>query len=162
MRASLAKVVVAVVAAVVGSAIAYVLDPDRGRARRARLADQMRATLRRDARLLERRAHYERGRVEGLVHKTTNRHHRPPENDQVLLDKVRSEVFGRMPEVAHHISVDAAKGVVTLRGQLAEHDSITRLETAVGRVGGVEDVVNLVHRPGEPAPNKAAALQVGH
>jgi osmotically-inducible protein OsmY len=70
-------------------------------------------------------------------------------------------VLGRMPDVAKHISVDAAKGAVTLRGQLDDREAIARLESAVRRVDGVREVVNLLHLPGEPPPNKEAALRTG-
>jgi BON domain len=148
-------------AAAAGAGVAYLFDRDRGRARRARLRDQARAKLRREVRDLERHARHERGRVEGLVHRATHRHPTPPENDHVIVDKIRSEVLGRMPDVAHHISVDAAKGVVTLRGQLDDREAIARLEGAVRRVDGVREVVNLLHLPGEPPPNKEAALRTG-
>jgi len=146
-------------AAAAGAGLAYVFDRDRGRARRARLRDQSRATVRREARALERRAHYEWGRAEGLAHRATHRHPSPPENEHVLLDKVRSEVLGRMPEVARHVSIDAAKGVVTLRGELADRGAVDRLAQAVRGIDGVDDVVNLVHPPGQPPPNKVDALR---
>ncbi len=97
--------------------------------------------------------------MQGLVHKATHRAQNPPENDHVLVDKVRSEVFGRRHDVATHVSVDAANGVVTLRGELDDPGAITELELAVRQVNGVEDVINLLHRPGEPAANKADSLR---
>ncbi len=78
----------------------------------------------------------------------------------MLVDKVRSEVFGRRREVASHVSIDAANGVVTLRGELDDPAAITELELAVRRVNGVKDVVNLLHRPGQPPANKADSLRV--
>jgi osmotically-inducible protein OsmY len=84
--------------------------------------------------------------------------HAPPANDHVLVDKVRSEVLGRMPDVEHRVSVDASNRVVTLRGELDDAAVATRLEAAVRGVPGVDDVVNLIHGPGEAAPNKADAL----
>ena len=146
-------------AAAAGAGAAYLLDPDRGHSRRARLKDQTRSKLRKEARAVERQAHLQRGRVQGLVHRTTHHVQSPPENDHVLVDKVRSEVFGRRHEVASHVSVDAANGVVTLRGELDDPAAITELELAVRKVGGVKDVVNLLHRPGQPAANKADSLR---
>lgn len=154
--AGLAKVVAA---AGVGAGVAYLFDRDRGRARRARLRDQTLATLRRDVRALERQVNYDRGRLKGVVHRAAGRQHRPPADDHVLVDRVRSSVLGRMPEIAHHVTLDAAGGVVTIRGQLDERGDIDRFERAVRGVEGVENVVNLLHTAGEPAPNKADALR---
>jgi len=145
-------------AAAAGAGATYLLDPDRGKARRARLRDQTRATVRRDVRTVQRRVRYGRGRLEGALHRASDRNHEPPANDQVLVDKVRSEAMGRLPEIEHHISVDACNRVVTLRGELDDPAAVMRLEAAVRAVPGVEGVVNLVHRPGEVAPNKADAL----
>jgi osmotically-inducible protein OsmY len=150
------------VAAAAGACATYLLDPDRGRARRARLRDQARATVKRDVRMVERRIRYDRGRLEGVIHRASDKGHAPPANDHVLVDKVRSEVLGRMPDVEHRVSVDASYRVVTLRGELEDAADATRLEAAVRAVPGVDDVVNLIHRPGEAAPNKADALKAGH
>ena len=149
-------------AATAGAGLAYLLDPDRGRARRAKLRDKTRATMRREREALERRAHYERGRLEGVRHKVADRHHpHEPETDQVLVDKVRSEVLGRRPDVAHQLSIDACRGVVTIRGEVDETAAMTSLSDSITRLPGVERVIDLTHAPGEMAPNKADARRVG-
>ena len=148
-------------AAAAGAGATYLLDPDRGRARRAQLRDQTRATVRRDVRMVQRRVRYDRGRLEGAIHRASDRNHEPPANDLVLVDKVRSEAMGRMPEIESRVSLDACNRVVTLRGELDDAGDIMRLEAAVRAVPGVEGVVNLVHRPGEVAPNKADAVNAG-
>jgi hypothetical protein len=66
-----------------------------------------------------------------------------------------------MPEIESRVSLDACNRVVTLRGELDDAGDIMRLEAAVRAVPGVEGVVNLVHRPGEVAPNKADAVNAG-
>jgi osmotically-inducible protein OsmY len=148
-------------AAAAGAAAAHLLDPDRGRARRARLRDQARSTFRRDVRAVLRRLRYNRGKIKGLVHETAGQRPAPPVHDQVLVDKIRSEVLGRLPEIAHHVTLDAADGVVTLRGQLDSSHEIARLETSVRRVAGVRRVVNLLHLPAEVAPNKVDVRGLG-
>lgn len=147
-------------AAAGGAGLAYLFDPDRGRTRRARLRDQALATWRRDVRALERKANFERGKLEGMTHRATHRGEREPASDQVLVDKIRSEALGRAPELAHRISIDACKGVVTLRGQLDTPEDVARVEALVAPVSGVQRVVNLAHLPGEAAPNKADALRM--
>jgi osmotically-inducible protein OsmY len=149
-----------IVGATMGAALAYAFDPDRGRARRARLKSQASAQVRRDRRALERRAHYERQKLTGVRHKLTARHRYAPASDQVLVDRVRSEVFGYMPGIAHHVNLDVVDGVATLRGEHDGHDEIERLATAVGEVAGVVRVINLVHLPGERPANKMDALRI--
>jgi len=145
--------------AAMGAAGAFLFDPDRGRARRARLRDKTRSALRRDVRAVERQASRQRGRLGGLAHRATHRS-QPPENDRVLVDKVRSEVLGRRAGITHQITIDAVDGVVTLRGEIEDMAAVDQLVAAVGRVPGVSGVTSLLHGVGQPAPNKAAARQV--
>lgn len=148
-------------AAGAGAATAYLFDPARGRRRRSELRDRGRATIRREWRSVERQAHYERGRVEGIAHKLRQSSPRAPEDDATLVDKIRSEVLGRIV-AGPHITLDAVAGVVTLRGQIADQDRALDIEGQVRQVPGVVDVVNLLHIPGMPAPNKVDALRAGN
>jgi hypothetical protein len=149
-------------AAVVGAALAYFLDPDRGRSRRTRLRDRYRAFVRKPLRRVSGRANakarYARGRAHGLVHRAT--HRRPqPVDDATLTDKVRSEVLGYPPFAGHGIAVDAAGRCVTLRGELETVAEIETLERRVHKVAGVREVRNFVHLRGTPPPNKLEALR---
>ena len=148
-------------AAAAGWAGAYLFDPSRGRARRAQLQDQARAQLRRVERRLEGRAEYERGRLHGARHRLGRSGPSPAPDDGVLRDRVRSEALGRLPDLARRVTIDVSGGEVTLRGQLDDGVDILHVEREVARVAGVERVVNLLHREGEPAPNKAEARRTG-
>jgi osmotically-inducible protein OsmY len=149
------------VAAGVGAAAAYLLDPDRGRSRRARLRDQGKAFGRRKARVLERQASFQRGRAEGVIQRARHRGSRPPADDRALADRVRTEVLRGDP--AHtHLNVDAVDGVVSVRGQVADLDTAMDIERRIRQIPGVADVENLLHTPGQPAPNKADALRTTH
>jgi hypothetical protein len=145
------------IAAAVGATLAYVFDPVRGRRRRAELKDRGRATLRREVRAVERQASYGKGRAEGAIHKL--RHPRPhiPEDDLTLADKIRSEVLGRVD--GPHLTIDVNHRVVTLRGEVPDEQAGQHVEREVRATPGVADVVNLLHQPGTPAPNKADALR---
>jgi osmotically-inducible protein OsmY len=146
------------VAAGVGAAAAYLFDPDRGRGRRARLKDQSQAFKRRQARALERQASFQRGRAEGLVQRARHRGGHPPADDRALADRVRTEVLRNDP--AHtHLNVDAVAGVVSVRGEVADLGTAMDLERRIRAIPGVVEVENLLHAPGEPAPNKADALR---
>jgi osmotically-inducible protein OsmY len=146
------------VAAAAGAGLAYAFDPARGRRRRAELRDRAGAAVRRNVRAVERQAHYGRGRATGLVHRVRQGGPHVPDDDMTLVDKVRSEVLGPLVD-GPHLTVDACRQVVTLRGQVVDHETARAIERAVRAVPGVADVVNLLHAPGEPAPNKAAALR---
>jgi hypothetical protein len=147
------------VAAGVGAAAAYLLDPDRGRSRRARLRDQGTAFSRRQARALERQASFPRGRAEGIVQRARGKlAHQPPADDRALVDRVRTEVLRGDP--GHpHLNVDAVDGVVAVRGEVPDLEAAMDVERRIRAIPGVVDVENLLHAPGEPAPNKAAALR---
>src|SRR5438445_10240207 len=103
--------------ATVGAGLAYAFDPDRGKARRARLKTRTRAQLRRTSRALERRAHYEGQKVAGLRHKMMAGGGHDAPSDHVVADRVRSKVFGHMPGIAHHVNLDVIDAAATLRGE---------------------------------------------
>ena len=152
-----ANLVKVTIAGAAGAGLAYMFDPARGRRRRAELKDRGRATLRRQVRAVERQASYGKGRAEGTIHRL--RHPRPhvPEDDLTLADKIRSEVLGRFD--GPHLTIDVSSWVVTLRGQVRDDQAIRDIEREVRGTPGVADVVNLLHTPGTPAPNKADALK---
>jgi osmotically-inducible protein OsmY len=76
-----------------------------------------------------------------------------PADDRALADRVRSEVLGEQRFQGLPVNVDAAGGVVALRGQLDDQQVIRDLELRVGKVPGVRRVENLLHTPGTTAPN---------
>jgi osmotically-inducible protein OsmY len=140
-----------------GAVVAHLFDPDRGRARRARLADQSRHQWRELQRDAGRQARYAAGVDEGQRRAATAVPPTgPPPDDATLADKVRSEVLGRADFGNFVIAVDAAAGAVHLRGEVPS-DVAERIEAAVERVHGVTSVESFLHPPGTPAPNKARA-----
>jgi BON domain len=146
------------VAAAMGAGVAYVFDPARGRRRRAEIRDRSGAMVRRELRVVERQAHYGRGRAEGLIHRLRQPIPHVPDDDLTLVDKVRSEALGRIVN-GPHLTIDACRRVVTLRGQVDSRDVAFAIESEVRSVPGVDNVVNLLHVPGTPAPNKVEALR---
>lgn len=152
-----------VMAAVSGGAVAqYFLDRAQGRTRRARVADKVGAALRRPAdKAADKTAKKTKvvrdkavGSARGVV--TGGE---PPPNDQTLVDKIRSEVFGADEFSAYDIHADAAGGNVALRGQVTHPEEIKALERAVRQVPGVEDVSNFVHLPGTDPKNIRGPLE---
>lgn len=142
--------------AALGAAAAYLLDPDRGRARRARSRDQAIAAIRRPAARAARQAAnkrvYLRGRAVGAVRRVTATP-LPPGDDRTLADKVRSEVLGASRFSRRAINLDAVNGVVALRGELDHPEDIRDVVAAVEKVPGVRRVDNLLHLPKTAPPN---------
>jgi len=135
----------------------YFLDPDRGRARRAQVSAQGGARVRRSVRHGQRALRYESNKLAGRRYAMTHPGS-PPEDDDVLVQKIRSEILGRAEFRDLHLVVDAFGGVVHLRGAVTDPATEDAVRRAVEAVDGVTRVESLLHRPGEPAPNKAAAM----
>lgn len=141
----------------IGAVVAYLFDPDRGSRRRAELRDRGRAEVRQLVRRAERRAYRARDEARGSLHELTHPPH-VPGDDRTLGDIVRSRVLGRPAFHGLPLNVDVVGGVVTLRGEVPRRQLGEELTLAVHAVPGVRGVRNLLHLPGEPAPNKEAAL----
>lgn len=128
----------AAVAAGVGAAVEYVLDPDRGHARRAKARDKAvhaSVVVNNGCRVLVRdMAGRGRGVVAGARYLVAGRH----VADDVLHERVRAEL-GRHVSHPHAVHVDVADGAVVLTGDvLAVEEQRTR--RALRRVPGVRRV----------------------
>lgn len=150
-------------AGTLGAVLAYILDPDRGRTRRARAASRAAGMVRRPLRKAADRAgdksEFLQERAQGVMHEMRHGDEPPADLDQTLAHKVESEVLGREEFRKHVINVNAVDGVVTLRGQIDSKDEIEDIKKAVSKVAGVKEVRSFLHTPGTPAPNKAEALR---
>ena len=147
----------------VGALAMFFFDPDRGGSRRAQARDRAAAVFRRGYRKAERAGRYAASEAYGVTQKAAHLgdQEEPPPNDQALVAKVESEVLRRAEYPKGSISINAEDGVVVLRGQVDSQKLISELEQDVRKVTGVRDVANLLHLPGEPAPNKEAAIDAG-
>ena len=139
--------------AIAGAVAAFLLDPQRGKARRAQLVDRAGAMARDAGQSLERGARYVGSTVEGKASAIRNGGNgQSMLNDAALATKVESELF-RDPEVPKgDININVEQGVVVMRGQVADAGMSERLENAARAIPGVWEVENLLHLPGEPAP----------
>ena len=81
-----------------------------------------------------------------------------PVDDVTLAHKVESELYRHAGVPKGQIVVNAEDGVVFLRGVLEQED-IEGVEAAVRRIAGVQEVENLLHLPGTPAPASRPKLQ---
>lgn len=141
-----------------GALLGFLLDPDRGRARRARLGDRAAATIRRAVRDGERSAKSLRSSVEARV--AAIRAERTPQahaiDDGTLTDRVRSIVLRDSAIPKGDLNINVERGIVVLRGEVPDEATKARLVSEVERVDGVWSVRDLLHLPGEPAVTSAA------
>jgi osmotically-inducible protein OsmY len=129
-----------------GGAIGYLLDPDRGRSRRARLRDQTKSQVRTASASLKNRLDYQRGVARGIMHDLAK--HLGPEReytDDTLLQKVKSEALGHWDH-KDTIAVDIRDGMVMLTGRVdseTDRDRLIELIRAVDGVGLIDDRVDI-------------------
>jgi len=145
------RLMVALGAGLAGAGLAYLMDPQRGRSRRARLADQAAATVRRGARASGRIANRVqsdvRGRVAAVRHGGEDRD--PFPDDVTLASRVQTELF-RDPAVPKgSLNINVERGIVVLRGEVPDEAMRGSLVAAVEQIPGVWAVRNLLHLPGE-------------
>lgn len=141
----------------VGAAAMAMLDPNVGRSRRARLADQSKAKARRVRETAQRKAQYEAGRQAGEEATRLGAGTFDPADDISLADHLHGRM-SRLDIPTDHLNIEVVDGVVRIRGQIDTPDDIDRIvETVIGEPG-VRDVESYLHLPGEPAPNKEEAL----
>jgi gas vesicle protein len=136
-----------------GAITAWLLDPDRGRSRRARLADQTAAIARRGIRLAERQQRMIGSLAAGKMSALRSQPDaETAANDATLKEKVESELL-RDPKIPKGaININAEQGIVVLRGEVPDEAMREKLEKRASTIPGVWSVENLLHLPGEPAP----------
>ncbi len=123
-----------------GTGLMYLLDPDRGRRRRALLRDKSVWALRKTGDCLEVTARDFRNRTEGIVADLQSRFSSEPVDDAVLAERVRSKL-GRIVSHPSAIQVTAQNGNVTLAGPVLAAE-VPELLACVNRVHGVNEVAN--------------------
>ncbi len=140
-------------------ALAYLMDPEQGRARRAELAGRSGHAARTARRRLAREARYVGKTVRGRVRHALDREPEHLAEGRELLDRVESELFEDRSIPHGRLNLEAEGTTVVVRGEVETAADVARIEEALRRVPGVTGVRNLLHLPGTPAPNKAAALE---
>jgi osmotically-inducible protein OsmY len=142
--------------AAVGAAVAYLYDPVSGNGRRARLSDQAGAVLRRRRGQMDDLSRHASNVVRGTVHQMTGTSVRSLD-DATVADRIRSEVLGRSELRDADVVVNVEDGVAILRGEAPTNTAIVDLVDLTAAVDGVLEVQDLMHLPGQPAPNKQSA-----
>jgi osmotically-inducible protein OsmY len=135
--------------AAAAAAAMYLLDPDRGRSRRAKLTDQAAALARKAEEKTRAQAEYQKGMVKGLAHDLTEPFRPEPDfDDETLRQKVKSEAIGRWEGPTSDVEVDVDNGVVTLKGNVdaEKMDRLIRLVKGVPGVASVNDQLSVPQR----------------
>ena len=131
-----------------GASVMYLLDPERGRRRRAILRDGISARASDSERFLKKSGRDFGNRARGMAAKTRNLFPAGPVEDDVLAERVRSKM-GRYVSRPSAIEVSAVAGRVTLSGPVLA-DEADRLIRAVESVRGVEEVEDRLELHGDP------------
>jgi gas vesicle protein len=123
-----------------GTAAMFLLDPDRGKRRRALVRDKFALATRKTGDCIEVTAHDLRNRTRGTIAAIQSRLSSEQPNDSVLVDRVRSRI-GRIVSHPAAIEVTAQNGNVTLSGPVLA-DEVPHLLSCVKWIHGVQDVSN--------------------
>ena len=134
-------------------ALVYFLDPNSGARRRNVLRDRVLAFFRRGARRATRAGRGVAAEAYGVSQKVQHLREEPKDYDDVTLArKVETEIFREADAPKGQVNVNVQNGVVQLRGEVQTPEMINDLVEKARKVQGVQDVENLLHLPGSPAP----------
>jgi BON domain len=128
------------VGAATGSALMFILDPDRGRRRRALVRDKMTRASRKTRDGLDAAARDIANRASGIAAEARGRWSGAPADDATIVERVRA-TLGRYCSHPRAIDVFVRDGCVTLRGPVLAAE-VPDILAAVALVRDVTDVAN--------------------
>ncbi|HEY7186269.1 MAG TPA: BON domain-containing protein [Vicinamibacterales bacterium] len=133
----------------VGMGLMYLVDPDRGRRRRALVKDKLSYSAHTAVHAMGTAGRDVAHRANGVVARVRRAFQPEDVDDDLLIERVRAQL-GRAVSHPHAIHVEAVEGCVTLSGPILD-DEVTPLMRAVARVRGVCGIVNALdqHEAGE-------------
>lgn len=124
----------------VGAGLMYMLDPDRGRRRRAIVRDKTVHLVNETEDRLEHAAAHLANRARGTFAEVKSRFSSEQVDDAVLVERVRAKL-GRVTGDPHAITVTAVNGMVKLTG-LVDEAEIAKITDGALSVRGVKEVEN--------------------
>jgi osmotically-inducible protein OsmY len=149
---------IGVIAGLAGALVAYLFDPQRGKARRAQLADQGASAVRHATRGAERALRGVTSTAEGKLEAVTKGGNRVAATDDVTLRDRAESILFRDPKVPKgSINISAERGILVLRGEVPTARMRTALERKAEKIDGVWGVHSLLHLPGEPTAEELAS-----
>jgi hypothetical protein len=123
-----------------GAALMYVLDPERGKRRRAIVRDKALSGAHHAGDRIAAHSRDLSNRARGIAAELKSRTKSEETNDAVLEERVRAEL-GRVVARPASVEIAAVAGTVLLTGTVLTNE-VADLLTAVRGVAGVEDVEN--------------------
>lgn len=123
-----------------GAALMYVLDPERGKRRRAVVRDKAVRVTRKTGDSLGARSRDWKNRAKGVAAEVKSLTRKEEVSDAVLDERVRAAI-GRVVSAPGAIEVTSTAGTVTLFGAVLASE-VDDLISAIRGVAGVEDVEN--------------------
>ena len=141
-----------------GAALMYVLDPERGKRRRAVVKDKAVRVTNRTGNALGAKSRDWKNRAAGVAAEVKGLTRKEEVSDPVIEERVRAEI-GRVVSTPGAIDVTSNLAVVTLSGAVLASE-VDDLISAVRGVRGVEDVVNrlAMHATADDEPALQGAL----
>lgn len=124
--------------ATAGGLAVYFLDPNRGRARRAKARDKAAHLANQTSKAAHRVSRDIANRSRGLVAEGRSSLSPSTASDEVLAERVRSKI-GRLVSNPHSIEISAENGCVTLRGPVLQSE-LNELLLGVSAVRGVDKI----------------------
>lgn len=134
----------------IGAGAMLLLDPARGRRRRAVLRDKMSRAGHRTATVMASAGRDLSHRLSGSVAEARRHLRHEPVDDDVLVQRVRA-TLGHHATHPGAVEVSSRRGCVTLDGPIAG-DEVSGLLRAVRRVPGVRGIDNRLRAPRESSP----------
>jgi osmotically-inducible protein OsmY len=132
----------------IGAAVMFFLDPQRGNRRRALVRDQMASLANKTEDVVDVKAEDMKNRAQGMVAETKSRLKDEMVSDQVLVERVRAEM-GRVNSHPGAIEVSATDGHVTLTGPILAKE-VDALMAATKSIPGVKQINNQLEVHEEP------------
>jgi uncharacterized membrane protein len=141
----------------VGAGLTYLLDPDRGARRRARIRDTVTHSAKVTRHALSAVSRDMLHRTYGTAASLRSPFRHDHIDDQLVVDRVRAKL-GRLVSHPHAVEVLATDAVVTLRGPILEREA-DHLVRAVRHIDGVHGVIDELER--HETAGRIPALQGG-
>lgn len=123
-----------------GIGLGYLLDPERGRRRRAMLRNSAVRTIHTAREAADTTARDVKHRLTGTAAEVRARFAPDEADDSTIVERVRAKL-GRIVSHPHAINVAASNGVVTLSGPILQAE-VPRLLKTVEHIRGVREVIN--------------------
>ena len=150
-------IVIGALGGLAGALVAFLTDPQRGRARRAQLLDQGAATVRSAGREATRAVRSATSLAEGKIEALTEGGSRvAPIDDVTIRDRAETELFRDASVPKGTINISVERGILVLRGEVPDAEMRERLVREAEGIEGVWSVKNMLHLPGEPAAEQLA------